>query len=212
MKNNLTMLQGVASGNLIFSHESYGQKFYTVFLSVTRNSGAVDTLRVIVREDLLAACPIVEGGSYAVSGEIRTYNQPEGLPRTVVACYARSLAQGQDMNVNQVHVSGILCKPAIYRTTPLGREICDLIIAVPRDYRKTDYLPCVCWGSRARIAAELQVGAHISLTGRFQSRIYQKVVDDIEQERTAYEISVLDFMMKDGIYTQLMADGKNFNS
>jgi len=197
LKNNLTLLQGTASAEPLFSHESYGQMFYQLPLAVARNSGTVDTLRIIVCNKLLETCPATVGGSYAVSGEIRTYNQPEGVPRTIVACYARTLATGQDQSVNQVHVNGVICKPPIYRTTPLGREICDMIVAVSRDYRRTDYLPCVCWGSTARTASQLTVGTPLTLTGRFQSRTYAKLIGGEEQTRTAYEISVLDLMAQE---------------
>ena len=197
MKNNLTLLQGIVSAEPLVSHESYDQLFYQAPLAVTRNSGTVDTLRIILCGKLLETCPLSVGESYAVSGEIRTYNQPEGIPRTIVACYARTLAAGQNLSVNEVHVSGVICKPPIYRTTPLGREICDMIVAVSRDYRRTDYLPCVCWGSTARIASCLCVGAKVSLTGRFQSRAYTKLIDGVEQERTAYEISVLNLLTQD---------------
>ena len=197
MKNNLTLLQGIVSAEPLVSHESYGHLFYQVPLVITRNSGTVDTLRIILCSKLLEICPLSVGESYAVSGEIRTYNQPEGIPRTIVACYARTLAAGQNLSVNEVHVSGVICKPPIYRTTPLGREICDMIVAVSRDYRRTDYLPCVCWGSTARMASRLCVGAQVSLTGRFQSRAYTKLINGVEQERTAYEISVLNLLAQD---------------
>ena len=194
MKNNLTLLQGIVTAEPLISHESYGQMFYQLPLAVARNSGTVDTLRIILCGKLLEACPVTVGESYAVSGEIRTYNQPEGVPRTIVACYARTLTVGQNLSVNQIHVNGVICKPPIYRTTPLGREICDMIVAVSRDYRRTDYLPCVCWGSTARTASGLTIGTAISMTGRFQSRAYTKLINGIEQERTAYEISVLDLL------------------
>ena len=194
MKNNLTLLQGIVTAEPLASHESYGQMFYQLPLAVARNSGTVDTLRIIVCDRLLETCPVTVGESYAVSGEIRTYNQPEGVPRTIVACFARTLTPGQGQPVNQIHVNGVVCKPPIYRTTPLGREICDMIVAVSRDYRRTDYLPCVCWGSTARTASALTIGTAISLTGRFQSRAYAKVINGVEQERTAYEISVLDLL------------------
>jgi len=194
LKNNLALLQGIVSAEPLISHESYSQTFYQLPLAVTRNSGTVDTLRIILCNKLLETCPVSLGESYAVSGEIRTYNQPEGVPRTIVACYARTLAVGQGLSVNQVHVNGVVCKPPTYRTTPLGREICDIIVAVSRDYRRTDYLPCVCWGSTARTASQLTTGTPVSLTGRFQSRAYAKLIGGVEQTRTAYEISVLDLM------------------
>lgn len=194
MKNNLTMLQGELAAVPTLSHESYGRKFYRAPLAVRRTSGAVDTLQVILSEELLAACPVESAQSYAVTGEIRTYNQPEGTPRTLVTCYARTLTPGQGLHINEVHIKGKICKQPTYRMTPLGREICDLILAVPREYTRTDYLPCVCWGGAARAAASHSVGEQVALTGRFQSRSYQKSIDGTVHERIAYEISVLDFV------------------
>lgn len=197
MKQNLVMLQGELTAEPRLSHESYGRTFYLAPLSVRRTSGVEDTLLLFLQGELMEICPLTVGNSYSVTGEIRTYNQPEGTPRTLVTCYARTLTPGQGLHINEVHIKGTICKPPTYRTTPLGREICDLILAVPRDYQRTDYLPCVCWGSAARTASQRAVGQEISLTGRFQSRTYQKVINGETQDRTAYEISVLDFAAKE---------------
>ena len=189
---NRAVLRGVVEGEARPSHANHGVTYFIFPLSVSRLSGASDLLNVVVSEDLLRACPPIPGGEYEVSGEIRSFNNRSGLgAKLVITFFAKTITPAEGEHLNQLELSGVLCKQPILRRTPLGREICDLLLAVNRRYGRADYLPCITWGSLARSCAALEVGDSISLTGRLQSRKYRKVAGDREEERTAYEISVL---------------------
>ena len=157
-----------------------------------RLSGAVDTLNIVCSEQLLAACPVVPGEHYRAAGEIRSFNNRSGVgSRLVITFFAKSLEAGEESGDNRLELTGVLCKAPNLRRTPLGREICDLLLAVNRRYGRADYLPCITWGALARSCGELEVGDTVYLTGRLQSRTYRKLIGDREEERTAYEISVI---------------------
>ncbi len=189
---NRALLRGVAEEEARLSHANHGVSYYTFPLSVDRLSGAADVLNVVVSEELLQSCPIVPGREYEVSGEVRSFNNRSGSgARLVITFFARTLAAAEGEHKNRLELSGVLCKAPNFRRTPLGREICDLLLAVNRRYGRSDYLPCIAWGSLARSCSALAVGDALSLTGRLQSRKYRKVEGDQESERTAYEISVL---------------------
>lgn len=177
----------------VFSHENHGRRFYSFFLSVERLSGTLDRLRVLVDLELLNEADCAWGERVAVTGQVRSFNQITETGRhLVISVYAESLELTDEAPDDQVTLTGTLCRDPVYRRTPLGREICDGMLAVNRTYRRTDYLPCIFWGRTARQIAGLTTGARITLTGRLQSREYTKVLPDGETEtRTAYEISAV---------------------
>lgn len=177
----------------VFSHENHGRRFYGFFLSVERLSGTLDRLRVLVDLELLNEADCAWGERVAVMGQVRSFNQITETGRhLVISVYAESLELTDEAPDDQVTLTGTLCRDPVYRRTPLGREICDGMLAVNRTYRRTDYLPCIFWGRTARQIAGLTTGARITLTGRLQSREYTKVLPDGETEtRTAYEISAV---------------------
>ena len=186
---NLVRLCGTLAAKPVFSHESRGQAFYRLPLEVRRLSGAADTLPVLLRRELLEALG-AEGEKLCVTGELRPVNNHRGEgARLVITVFARELSFCGGEDEDAVQLSGTLCKPPVLRRTPLGREICDLLLAVNRRYGRSDYLPCICWGRTAREAAALGVGARVRLEGRFQSRGYIKLVDGAPVEKTAYEVS-----------------------
>ena len=177
----------------VFSHENHGRRFYSFFLSVERLSGTLDRLRVLVDLELLNEADCAWGERVAVTGQVRSFNQITETGRhLVISVYAETLELTDEAPDDQVTLTGTLCRDPVYRRTPLGREICDGMLAVNRTYRRTEYLPCIFWGRTARQIAGLTTGARITLTGRLQSREYTKVLPDGETEtRTAYEISAV---------------------
>ena len=191
LKTNSVMLRGAATGAPVFSHESRGERFFSFPMEVERLSGAVDRLNVIARAELLAATELTECSKLCVKGELRSFNNKTGVgSRLVISVFSRELALdcGEDMNL--VELTGTICKPPNIRVTPMGREICDLMLAVNRRYGRSDYLPCIAWGRVARIAALWTVGDKIHLTGRIQSRQYIKQTDSGQVERVAFEVSI----------------------
>jgi len=174
------------------SHENHGQRFFRFPLEVERLSGTVDVLPVIVSEQVLCAMDLSGGEMLAVSGQIRTYNNRTGEGRRlVVSVYAESLASCSGEPENQVELTGVICKEPIYRQTPLGREICDVMLAVNRPYHRADYIPCILWGRNADLVRFCRVGDGLHLTGRFQSRAYMKMIGEESRQRTAYEVSAM---------------------
>jgi len=189
---NRAALTGRASGQPRLSHVNHGVEFFLFPLEVERLSGAVDTLNVIAPRSLLEHCPVRPGGQYSLSGEVRSFNNRSGVgSRLVITFFARELSPDNGEHANNLELTGVLCRPPVLRRTPLGREICDLLLAVNRRYDRSDYLPCIAWGATARACARLAVGDGIHMTGRLQSRKYCKLEQGREVEHTAYEISVL---------------------
>lgn len=175
-----------------FSHENHGEDFFRVPLRIFRLSGSEDTLPVIVSRSQLELRPIHTGDRLEVDGEIRSFNNRSGVgSRLVLTVFARAIRPAEGEDRNTVVLAGVLCKPPVYRHTPLGREISDLTLAVNRRYGRADYLPCIGWGAVARTCAGLSVGDAIRLEGRFQSRVYAKTVGDEVIHRTAYEVSIM---------------------
>ena len=188
---NDVLLEGIPVGAPEPSHENHGQLFYRQILEVPRLSGTADRLPLLVRQTQLPL--LKEGVPLRVEGQLRSFNNRSGPGRRLVlTVYARSLQPGLGESVNRILLAGTLCKPPIYRRTPLGREICDVMLAVPRQYQRTDYIPCILWGRTAQCAAGLPVGAQIALAGRLQSRGYVKVLPEGAEERTAYELSAME--------------------
>ena len=192
LQNNSVTLSGTVVGEPTFSHEVYGEKFYEVTLSVKRLSGMEDFLPISISEHLLSD-KFRNGNSVSVSGQFRSYNKTvEDKSKLMLTVFVRDVNEYDDtVNPNMLELTGFVCKPPIYRTTPFNREICDLLLAVNRQYNKSDYIPCIVWGRNARFAGGLSVGEHINVVGRVQSRNYQKrLPDDTVVTRTAYEVSV----------------------
>ncbi len=189
---NYAMLRGTLRERPVFSHVSRGERFDQFSLDVARLSGAVDTIHIIARETLLEALEPCSAEKLCVTGELRSFNNKSGVgPRLVITVFARELCFDDGPDENCIALSGVLCRQPVYRVTPMGREICDMMLAVRRRYGRSDYLPCIAWGASARAAAQWPVGRAVRLDGRIQSRTYQKTEDGVAVEKTAYEVSAL---------------------
>ena len=187
---NRVILRGSLAGLPAFSHENHARRFYRFFLEVERLSGTADVLPVIAAEDVLNTMELSGGGRIEVRGQLRSFNSraPSGR-KLILSVYAAELETSDEGPENLVELTGALCKPPVYRRTPLGREICDVMLAVSRPYHRTDYLPCILWGRTAQAAAQLPPGAQLALTGRLQSREYVKLLPGGSETRVAYEVS-----------------------
>ena len=196
IENNQVSIMGKIASQFTFSHQVFGEGFYMLDVLVKRLSDSEDRIPVMVSERLVDVTEDYEGEYIQVTGQFRSYNRHEEKKnRLVLSVFAReiSFVEDEDDSVksNQIFLDGYICKPPVYRKTPLGREIADLLIAVDRPYGKSDYIPCICWGRNARYASAFQVGGHVLIWGRIQSREYMKRLSDTESEkRTAYEVSV----------------------
>lgn len=192
MEQNCIELIGCPVCAPVYSHSNHGRQFFRFELEVLRLSGAIDRLPVLVPKYLLEQCPIEEGNAVQIRGQIRSFNNRCGSGRKlVISVLAEELIPSCEAHENRVSLRGVICKEPIYRRTPLGREICDIMLAVNRAYHRADYLPCILWGRCAQEAAVLPVGSVLELEGRLQSRDYIKMIDGTPQQRTAYEISAI---------------------
>lgn len=188
--HNEVVLEGRLTGRPERSHENHGKIFYRQMLEVPRLSGTPDILPLLLREEQLPL--LTDNGPLRVEGQMRSFNNRGGTGRRLVlTVYVQTIQPGWGETVNRIALTGTLCKPPIYRRTPLGRSICDLVLAVPRSYGRADYLPVIAWGQVASQVSALQVGDALSLEGRIQSRIYRKLTDGGPEERVAYEVSVM---------------------
>ena len=175
-----------------FSHENHGREFYRFTLEVLRLSGAVDLLPVVAEKSLLDAIDPCAGSMLTVCGQIRSHNlRTDGVRRLLIFVFATKITAEDGEPINDVVLEGPLCREPTYRRTPLGREICDVMLAVPRVFRRADYLPCILWGRIAQELSQCHTSDCIRICGRLQSRIYTKLTPEGAQERTAYEISAL---------------------
>ncbi len=194
--NNQVTLAGVIASPFRFSHGVFGEGFYLFDLSVGRLSESCDTIPVMISERLIDIQTDFTGKCAEINGQFRSYNHhEETLNRLVLSVFAREIFLSEEESPttrpNYIFLDGYVCKPPIYRKTPLGREIADILLAVNRPYGKSDYIPCICWGRNARYADSFVVGGHVQLWGRIQSREYQKKINELEAERRiAYEVSV----------------------
>jgi len=198
LNNNKTFLMGTIFEEPVFSHETFGEGFYEIKLSVPRLSEHMDILPVIISEKMLKS--IAVGQELGIKGQFRSFNKlNDGKSRLILSVFAREIIEvDKSMNPNIVEVSGFICKGPIYRTTPFNREICDVLVAVNRAYNKSDYLPCIAWGRNARYIKDAKIGAKIDIVGRIQSRDYQKKSDNGETiTKTAYEISINRITLED---------------
>ena len=190
-ENQIT-LRGDLLGMPEHSHENHGRQFCRLLLEVPRLSGAVDTLPVVARRELVDGLPLRPGVRITVRGQIRSHNHTDELGRhLMIFVFANDLFIEDGEAVNEAVVSGLLCREPTFRRTPLGREICDAMLAVPRAFRRADYLPCILWGRTAQEISQCRTRDQICIHGRLQSRIYTKYLDDTPVERTAYELSAL---------------------
>jgi len=190
---NKIELHGRVEARPVFSHANHGVEFYRFPLAVRRLSGVDDRIHVLVSKTILDACAPLEPETEAtVLGEVRTFNNRTGEgSRLVISVFARAVWLREGADENRLELTGTLCKAPTLRSTPLGRTICDMILAVNRRYGRSDYLPCIAWGSLAHRCAEKNVGDRINISGRLQSRSYQKRVQEQTLERTAFEVSVM---------------------
>lgn len=189
---NHTKLRGSLVNLPCFSHENHGHRFFRFLLEIPRLSGAVDILPVIAEESVLEQMDLSGGEMLTVTGAIRSHNTREdGKRHLLVFVFAESIVAEDGEPINDVVLEGMLCREPTFRRTPLGREICDVMLAVPRSFRRADYLPCIFWGRTAQEAAECHTRDRIRVYGRLQSRIYTKLTEEGAQEHTAYEISAL---------------------
>ncbi len=189
--NNIVRLVGTAAGRPALSHERRGETFYRLPLTVRRLSGAEDEIPLLLRRRQLEALELQEADKLCVNGELRSFNNRSGVgAKLVLSVFARELRFEQGEDDNRIELAGLLCRLPNLRQTPLGREVCDLMLAVPRRTGRAEYLPCICWGSLARKAAPLPVGTALRLSGRLQSRLYLKQTESGPEQRTAYEVSV----------------------
>lgn len=192
-KNNKVFISGEIVSDAAFSHEVYGEGFYEFFVRVMRLSGQADILPITISERLIQDGMLAKGKTVCALGQFRSYNKIEnGKSRLMLTVFVRELLEElPGKNPNSILLSGYICKPPVYRTTPFNREIADVLIAVNRAYNKSDYIPCIAWGRNARFVKNLGVGDRIAVSGRIQSREYQKKLSDTEvKTMTAYEVSV----------------------
>lgn len=214
-ESNIATISGTISSELTFGHEVYGEGFYYFMVDVRRLSSSCDRIPVTVSERLMDFSEYRLGRYIEVDGQFRSYNAalPEGGTKLMLTVFAREIAFPQgpenDQDQNSVVLNGFICKPPIYRTTPFNREITDVLLAVNRSYNKSDYIPCISWGRNARYCGRLTVGENVKVTGRIQSRSYQKKLANGEAiEKVAYEVSVSKLELLSANREILMSDGK----
>lgn len=195
LEGNSAHLIGTILSELEFSHKTYGEVFYILLIGVLRKSGYEDSIRLMVSERLIWNMDLQPGETVSVSGQIRTYNQEyDGKNHLNIVVFARELKQLDEAlpHENQICLEGFVCKKPTRRTSPLGREICDIMLAVNRMYNKSDYIPCIAWGRNAAYGGELEVGSRLLLEGRIQSREYKKRDEAGNiSVKVAYEVSVI---------------------
>ncbi len=196
IENNRVTIIGEVVSDFTYSHEVFGEGFYMVDIAVNRLSNMVDIIPLMVSERLVDVTEDYRGMIIEASGQFRSYNRhEESHNKLVLSIFVREFQVAEEteeaMNTNQIFLDGYICKPPVYRKTPLGREIADVLIAVNRPYGKSDYIPCIAWGRNARYASGFEVGEHIQIWGRVQSREYTKKLDEnTHEKRVAYEVSV----------------------
>ena len=192
MQNNKVYLSGQIASAPEFSHEIMGENFYDLTISVARLSGQHDLIPITVSDRLMDGVDFEIGNLIGLIGQFRSYNKiVDGKSKLVLRVFVREICECDEKSPNLIEIEGYVCKQPVYRTTPFKREIADLLIAVNRAYGKSDYIPCICWGRNARYASAFEVGGHVLIWGRIQSREYIKRLSEEESEkRVAYEVSV----------------------
>lgn len=191
---NVVNLRGEIENNLEFSHEIFGEKFYNVKIKISRLSDSFDILPMTISERLLGEVDISNNRLVSVSGQLRSYNKNiENRNKLVLTVFAREIKEAEEgvRDPNSIFLDGYICKDPVYRKTPLGREITDLLVAINRPYNKSDYIPSIVWGRNAKFAKNLEVGDRVQMWGRIQSREYEKKLPDGETiKKVAYEVSI----------------------
>ncbi|MBR5271693.1 MAG: single-stranded DNA-binding protein [Clostridia bacterium] len=193
--NNQAIVIGTIETDFELNHEIYAEKFYTFSIQIPRLSGAADSVRIMISERLIMEGEYKIGDLVEITGQFRSYNSYDnGSNKLVLTVFAKDIShcdEEENKNPNSLFLNGYICKEPIYRTTPFGREITDILLAVNRSYNKSDYIPIIAWGRNARFAKTLNVGDNVKLWGRIQSRNYQKRISDDEVvTKTAYEVSI----------------------
>ena len=192
--NNKVYLQGVVSSTPELNHTVKDEEFYGFNLSVARLSGQTDIIPIIIARRLLEFYNIALGNSLAVRGQFRSFNKVEdGKRKLILSVFVKEVCEwDEDANPNVIELNGFVCKPIIYRTTPFAREICDVLLAVNRNFNKSDYIPCIAWGNNAQIVSHMNVPSNLKIVGRIQSREYNKIQENtqIPITKTAYEVSI----------------------
>ena len=199
-ENNIVEIGGKIVKEPVLSHEIYDEKFYRFEIETKRLSEITDVLPIIISERLIDIASLKNGQIVHVSGQVRSYNQQtETKSKLVLTIFAKEIELTDDesiLTLNDVNFNGFLCKAPIYRKTPLGREIADILVAVNRSYKKSDYIPCILWGRNAKFCSKLPVGENVKIVGRIQSRKYEKTLEDgTVVEKVAYELSVSKFSL-----------------
>ena len=190
---NHAELCGTVADTPRFSHESRGIRFFTFPLETRRLSGTSDTVNIVLRESMLLQTPVSGGDRVRIEGELRSFNNRSGVGnRLILTIFTRQLLPGDGEDENHIALTGTVCKQPILRVTPMGREICDIILAVGRRYHRSDYIPVIAWGRQAQEVASAAVGTQLAVRGRLQSRAYTKVIDGESFERLAFEVSAGD--------------------
>ncbi|MBO5066571.1 MAG: single-stranded DNA-binding protein [Clostridia bacterium] len=195
-ENNKVVIAGTVAGELSFSHEVYEETFYTFMLDTPRLSETQDTVKVTISEKFLAGGSIDVGDRVIINGQFRSYNNFTNVGnKLILTVFVKDIKRmsedEEEESLNSISLTGYICKKPVYRTTPFGREIADILLAVNRSYNKSDYIPCIAWGRNAKFAECLNVGEKVSIKGRIQSREYQKRLSETEVEsKVAYEVSV----------------------
>jgi len=216
IENNQVVIMGTIVSDFVYSHEIFGEGFYMVDVEVERLSDSSDVIPVMISERLLNVEQDYKGYMIAVTGQFRSYNRHEEKKnRLILSVFAREVefidAIEESSKSNQIYLDGFICKEPIYRKTPLGREIADLLIAVNRPYGKSDYIPCICWGRNARFASNFSVGSRCAIWGRIQSREYMKKINDEEAvKRIAYEVSVSKLELLDEMHANVIMEDTEY--
>lgn len=196
IENNQVTIMGTIVSGYQFSHEIFGENFYMVDVQVPRLSDSADIIPIMISERIVDVEVEAVGANVIINGQFRSYNRHESKKnRLLLSVFARDIEFVDEVleneKTNQIYLDGYICKPPVYRKTPLGREITDLLLASNRPYGKSDYIPCICWGRNARYASSFEVGMRCVIWGRIQSREYMKKLSEDELERRiAYEVSV----------------------
>ncbi|MCI5727654.1 MAG: single-stranded DNA-binding protein [Clostridium sp.] len=194
MLNNKIYLEGKVVSELEFSHEMFGEGFYSFNIEVMRLSDSVDLLNITISERLINGFDLSIGKEVIIEGQLRSYNKfMNGANKLILTVFARNIEPciEKSKNPNEIYLDGFICKEPVYRTTPFGREIADVLLAVNRAYNKSDYIPTIAWGRNSRFCQSLSVGDNIRVWGRLQSREYQKKISDTEViKKIAYEVSI----------------------
>lgn len=190
--NNKVYLQGVVENDPVFNHQVKDEEFYGFNLSVARLSGQNDVIPIIIPKNLMRVYEVKKGSLIAIRGQFRSFNKIENDKRKLIlSVFVKEVCSwDENANPNIVELNGFVCKPVIYRTTPFSREICDVLLAVNRNFNKSDYIPCIAWGNNAQLVSRMSVPTNLKIIGRIQSREYNKMLANEMITKTAYEVSI----------------------